>query len=678
MKLINILKIAALTVIPFSANVSAEILTVEKLNSLNQVHNVKVSPDGSQLVYGVKKGQEKGTNHLWLQNIKSGAVSQLTSNKASESSVAWAKDGKGVYFLSGRSGKSQIWYMATTGGEAVQLTDFPLSVEGFKLSSDEAQVALAFTVLPGCKTFKCSIDAFAEQAAKKHNTRAYDQLMVRHWDVWLDQFNSHLFVASLQKGKLTTDAVDLMADWNTDFAGMNQVSFNPNGKSLAFSAKVPGVDHAWTTNWDIFEVNLESKEVANLTVDNKAWDAMPVYSADGRYLAYKAMKTPVYESDKFSLQVKDLRTKAVKDIAPLWDRSISSFQFGSDNRSVIAIAQDVGQQSIFEIDLQFGDVTPIYNQGYAGNVSIAGDALYFTRHNLGNPSDIFTINKDGYGFKQLTHLNKANLADIALGDFEQFKFKGWNNEDVHGYIVKPTNFKEGEKYPIAFLVHGGPQGSFGNMFHYRWNAQLWAAQGYGVVMVDFHGSTGYGQAFTDSISHDWGGKPLEDLQKGMDYITESNTWLDRDNACALGASYGGYMMNWIMGNWSDGFKCIVNHAGLFDMKSFYNVTEELWFPEHDFGGPYWEQEEEYTKFDPSRFVDNWKTPMLVIQGELDYRVPYGQSLGAFTTLQRKGIDSRLVMFPDEDHHIRKPDNLKEWYREVFVWMEKYIKPASTK
>ena len=266
-----------------------------------------------------------------------------------------------------------------------------------------------------------------------------------------------------------------------------------------------------------------------------------------------------------------------------------------------------------------------------------------------------------------------NLSNLTFGEFEQFSFKGWNDEKVHGYLVKPANYQKGKSYPMAFLVHGGPQGSFGNMFHYRWNAQLWAAQGYGVVMMDFHGSTGYGQEFTDSIAGDWGGKPLVDLQKGFDYIVKEQPWLDADNSCALGASYGGYMMNWISGHWPERFKCIVNHAGLYDMPSFYSSTEELWFPEHDLGGPVWEGSEDYSKFDPARYVKNWKTPMLVIQGELDYRVPYAQSLGAFTALQRQGIESRLVMFPTEDHHIRNPDNLIKWYDEVFKWMEKYIK-----
>ena len=309
-----------------------------------------------------------------------------------------------------------------------------------------------------------------------------------------------------------------------------------------------------------------------------------------------------------------------------------------------------------------------------------GDRVYFSRHTLSSPKDFFSIDNHGDDLTQLTNINKDKLANVTFADFKQFNFKGWNNEKVHGYWLKPANFEKGKKYPIAFLVHGGPQGSFGNMFHYRWNAQLWAAQGYGVVMVDFHGSTGYGQEFTHSISRDWGGKPLEDLQKGLDFIVKDQPWLDRDNACALGASYGGYMMNWIAGNWPSGFKCLINHAGLFDMPSFYQSTEELWFPEYDMGGPLWGKQdgnvvaqpsEDYNKFNPSAFVNNWKTPMLVIQGELDYRVPYAQSLGAFTTLQRKGIDSRLVMFPDEDHHIRKPDNLVVWYDEVFKWLAKY-------
>lgn len=646
-------------------------LTVEKLNDFNKLHDVKVSPDGQYLVYGLKVGQEKGNNHLWLKNLATGEVRQLTSNAKSEHNVIWHSDSKGIYFLSSRSGSSQIWSLALNGGEAIQLSDFALDVESFKVAGDGQTFAMSMTVMPGCQTFECTLDAQAKEKAKKHNTRAYDQLMVRHWDVWKTDFKHHLVVATRPQSGLMTKAKDVIYDWQGDFAGTSQVAFNPDGKSLVFSGKMPAKDNAWTTNYDLFEVDLTSFALTNLTETNPAWDAKPLFSDDGRFMAYTAMKTPGYESDKFTIVIKDLKTGTVNEVAPLWDRSVSSMQFASDNRTLVVTAQDVGQRSIFEISPQFGDVRKIYGDGYTGDVQVSGNKIYFTRHDLASPADVYAIAKDGTGLTKLTDINKDKISRLKLGEFEQFSFSGWNDETVHGYIVKPANFEAGKKYPMAFLVHGGPQGSFGNMFHYRWNAQLWAAQGYGVVMVDFHGSTGYGQAFTDSISRDWGGKPLEDLKKGFDYVVAQNDWLTADNACALGASYGGYMMNWIAGNWPDGFSCLVNHAGLFDMRSFYNTTEELFFPEHDMGGPVFEGSEDYDKFNPAAFVNNWKTPMLVIQGELDYRVPYAQSLGAFTTLQRKGIDSRLVMFPDEDHHIRNPDNLVEWYREIFVWLEKY-------
>ncbi len=653
------------------------ILTVEKLNKFNHVRNLVVSPKGDAIVYGIKKGTRSVDNHLYLQDVKSGAVKQITTHEKPESNVVFSQDGNSIYFLSARSGSSQVWKLPLTGGEAVQITALPLAVEGFKLSHDQQKIALAMTVLPSCETLQCTVDAQQADEDKKYQVRAYDQLMVRHWDVWNTPYKSHLFIADVIANGKVNKATDLMPQWNEDLAGIGQVAIHPETTSLVFSAKYPSKDTSWTTNFDLFEVNLADNKVVNITEENKAWDAKPVFSNNGRYLAYVAMSKPGYESDKFAIKVRDNNTGQVKEIASHWDRSVSEIVFSPNNRSIFVTAQDVGQKSIFEIHPEFGDVKNVYSDGIAGDLNVYGDSVYFTRHTLNSPKDVFVINRDGYGLKQLTQVNKDNLANLKFGEFKQFSFKGWNNEEVHGYWVKPANYQAGKKYPMAFLVHGGPQGSFGNMFHYRWNAQLWAAQGYGVVMVDFHGSTGYGQAFTDSIARDWGGKPLEDLQKGYEHILKTETWLDGDNSCALGASYGGYMMNWIAGNWPDGFNCLVNHAGLFDMPSFYTSTEELWFPEHDMGGPVWEGSDDYSKFNPSAFVKNWKTPTLVIQGELDYRVPYAQSLGAFTALQRQGIESRLVMFPTEDHHIRNPDNLVVWYDEVFKWLERFTKVSKS-
>ena len=678
-----------------NAQVVNEVLTVEKLNQLNQLHDVTLSPQGDVLVYGLKKGSSSKDNHLYKQNIKTGQISQLTDHDKSESNVVWADDGKSVYFLSSRSGSSQIWQQGLLQKTAKQISDFPVEVNGFKLSKNGQVFALSFTVKPGCETLTCTVEAKKTDEGKKYNIRAYDQLMVRHWDKWATEYKEHLFVGHVDKNGQLKHAQDIMPNWVSDFAGISQVSIHPDATSLAFSAKdssskAAAKDHAWSTNFDIFEVSLAKGQTAfnlkNITEKNKAWDSSPVYSPNGRYLAYKAMKIPGYEADKFTLQIRDNRTGKTRAVASDWDRSISSLAFAPDNNSVYVVAQDVGQKSIFSITPEFDEVRSIYNVGSNGDISSHGNKIYFTRHTLNSPQDVFSIDNHGDDLTQLTHINKDKLGEVKFADYQQFNFKGWNDETVHGYWLKPANFEAGKKYPIAFLVHGGPQGSFGNMFHYRWNAQLWAAQGYGVVMVDFHGSTGYGQEFTHSISRDWGGKPLEDLQKGLDFIVKDQPWLDGDNACALGASYGGYMMNWIAGNWPTRFKCLINHAGLYDMPSFYQSTEELWFPEYDMGGPSFGKKEgkesgsaqgkvspDYTKFNPSAYVNNWQTPMLVIQGELDYRVPYAQSLGAFTTLQRKGIDSRLVMFPDEDHHIRKPDNLVVWYDEVFKWLEKYTK-----
>ena len=678
-----------------NAQVVNEVLTVEKLNQLNQLHDVTLSPQGDVLVYGLKKGSSSKDNHLYKQNIKTGQISQLTDHDKSESNVVWADDGKSVYFLSSRSGSSQIWQQGLLQKTAKQISDFPVEVNGFKFAKNGQVFALSFTVKPGCETLACTVEAKKTDKEKKYNIRTYDQLMVRHWDTWTTEYKEHLFVGHVDKNGQLKHAQDIMPNWVSDFAGISQVSIHPDATSLAFSAKdssskAAAKDHAWSTNFDIFEVSLAEGQTAfnlkNITEKNKAWDSSPVYSPNGRYLAYKAMKIPGYEADKFTLQIRDNRTGKTRAVASDWDRSISSLAFAPDNNSVYVVAQDVGQKSIFSITPEFDEVRSIYNVGSNGDISSHGNKIYFTRHTLNSPQDIFSIDNHGDDLTQLTDINKDKLGEVKFADYQQFNFKGWNDETVHGYWLKPANFEAGKKYPIAFLVHGGPQGSFGNMFHYRWNAQLWAAQGYGVVMVDFHGSTGYGQEFTHSISRDWGGKPLEDLQKGLDFIVKDQPWLDGDNACALGASYGGYMMNWIAGNWPTRFKCLINHAGLYDMPSFYQSTEELWFPEYDMGGPSFGKKEgkesgsaqgkvspDYTKFNPSAYVNNWQTPMLVIQGELDYRVPYAQSLGAFTTLQRKGIDSRLVMFPDEDHHIRKPDNLVVWYDEVFKWLEKYTK-----
>ena len=651
-------------------------LTVEHLNQHNKIGNVALSPDGRFVVYSQTNGgfAPADTSHdLYLMTLGDNRTTKrLTQHSSRESAVQWHPDGRSIFFIANRSGSNQIWQLRLDGGEAQQVTQLPLPVNGFKLATDGKTLALALTVKPGCQTLQCTLDAKAKEAEKKDSALAYDQLMVRHWDHWLDQYREHLHVAVLSDKPLT-DAKNLMADWNTNIAGINEVAFTPDNQQLVFSAKIPAEDQAWHTNFDIFQVAVTGGEKVNLTADNPAWDAKPKFSNDGRFMAYLAMKKPGAEADRFGLMLLDLVTGEKKELAANWDRSISDYQFGLDNRTIYVTTQDLGQYSIYAINTSFGDVIKVYGDGYAGSLQVASDKLVFTNHRLNMPTEIFQTGPDGSQLQQLTDANAEWRAAVQFGDFEQFSFKGAEDETVYGYLVKPWNFDANKKYPMAFLVHGGPQGSFGNMFNERWNAQMYAAKGYAVVMVDFHGSTGYGQAFTDSISRDWGGKPLVDLQKGFEYILEAQPWIDGNRACALGASYGGYMMNWIAGNWPQGFKCLVNHAGLYDMPSFYGSTEELWFPEFDLGGTAWDPQADYQKFNPAAHADKWQTPMLVIHGLKDYRVPYAQGLGAFTNLQRKGIDSRLVIFPDENHWILKPDNRVRWYNEVFQWLDKYTK-----
>lgn len=659
-----------------SAAVAQGPLTVEHLNQYNKIGNVALSPDGRSVVYSQTNGgyAPADTSHdLYLLTLDDKRTTKrLTHNSSRETSVQWHPDGRSIFFIANRTGSNQIWQLRLDGGEAQQVTNLPLPVNGFKLAADGKTVALALTVKPGCQTLQCTLDAKAKDAEKKDSALAYDQLMVRHWDQWLDQYREHLHIAVLADKPLT-DAKNLMADWNTDIAGINEVAFTPDLQQVVFSAKIPAEDQAWHTNFDIFQVPLTGGEKVNLTADNAAWDAKPKFSTDGRFMAYLAMKKPGAEADRFGLMLLDLMTGEKKEVAPNWDRSISDYQFGLDNRTIYVTTQDVGQYSIYAINTSFGDLIKVYGDGFAGSLQVASDKLVFTNHRLDMPTEIFQTGPDGSQLQQLTNVNEQWRAAVKFGEYEQFSFKGAADDTVYGYLVKPWNFDATKKYPMAFLVHGGPQGSFGNMFNDRWNAQMYAAKGYAVVMIDFHGSTGYGQAFTDSISRDWGGKPLVDLQKGFEYIVQEQPWIDGNRACALGASYGGYMMNWIAGNWPQGFKCLVNHAGLYDMPSFYGSTEELWFPEFDLGGPMWSADSDYHKFNPSAHADKWQTPMLVIHGLKDYRVPYAQGLGAFTNLQRKGIDSRLVIFPDENHWILNQDNRVRWYNEVFQWLDKYTK-----
>jgi dipeptidyl aminopeptidase/acylaminoacyl peptidase len=435
---------------------------------------------------------------------------------------------------------------------------------------------------------------------------------------------------------------------------------------------VAGRSEAWSTNFDLYDTAADgSGEPVNLTADNPAWDTQPVFLGNGD-LAYLAMKRPGFEADRFAIKLRAARGGPAREIAADWDRSVAKLGVARNGRTLLATADDIGQHALFSIDPASGAAVRVSPPGYVGDYSPAPAGTVVVWADLGSPPDLYLL-AGRAAPRRLTSSNAELLAARALGAFEQFEFKGFRDETVRGYVVKPFGYAAGKKFPIAFVVHGGPQVSLANQWNFRWNAQTFAGRGYGVVIIDFHGSPGYGQAFTDSISQNWGGAPFEDLQKGLAAALAKYDWLDGKRACSLGASYGGYMQNWIAGNWPEGFRCIVNHDGIFDTRSMYYTTEELWFTEWENGGPYYDTPEIHEKYNPAHFVKNWRTPMLVIHGEQDFRVPDTQGLATFTALQRRGIESRLLYFPNENHWVLKPANSVQWYSNVLDWLDAHTR-----
>jgi dipeptidyl aminopeptidase/acylaminoacyl peptidase len=660
--------------------------TIEDLVRLERVGSPALSPDATRVVYTVRSTnmeKNRGSTQLWMIDLRAAKPTpvRLTHSDASSSEPEWSASGDAVYFLSSRSGSSQVWRLPMGGGEAARVTDLALDVDNFRVSPNGERIALSMGVFRDCADLACTKTRLDAMAKDKASGKVYDRLFVRHWDTWSDGRNAVLYSAPIDaNGRVSAAPVSLSGTLDGDvpskpFGDRDEYRFSPDGKSIVFGVRIAGKSEAWSTNFDLFQVPAAGGAAPrNLTDDNPAWDSKPSFSPDGKTLAYLAMRKPGFEADRFQLVFMDVATGKKRLIAEKWDRSIADYRWTPDGKAVMATADDIGNHRLFSIDAASGKVTPVSDKGYVGAFDVRGKTVVMSKANLGAPAQLFKARLGETGATQITDLNAEALKDVKFGEYEQFSFAGANGETVYGHVMKPWNATPGAKYPIAFLVHGGPQGSFGNSWSYRWNPQTYAGTGYATVFIDFHGSTGYGQAFTDSISGDWGGKPLEDLKKGLDAAVQKFPWLDRERSCALGASYGGYMMNWIAGNWADGFKCLVNHDGVFDTRGMAYATEELWFTEWENGGTYYDKPAEYEKFNPVHHVKNWKTPMLVIQGDLDFRIPTSQALGTFSALQRQGVDSKLIVFPDENHWVLKPANSVQWHHTVNNWLKQHLKP----
>lgn len=654
----------------------------EAMIPANRLGDPQVSPDGSLVVYSVAVTDMtvgRRTGSLWIQPVSGeGEPRRLAISDEGANTARWSSDGR-LFFLSGRSGSSQIWVTDAQGMTATQVTALPTDVNAYRLSPQGDQAVVSLAVYPDSADLAASVAKGQAEAADRSTGMTFDRLFVRHWDTWNDGTQNHLFVVSTAGAQPTTDAVWITQGFDGDtpskpFGDESEFTFTPDGTGVVFSAREAGKTEAWSTDFDLYQVAIAAPGVlTNLTDDNPAWDTGPVFSPDGTTLAYRAMARPGFEADKFEIFLRDVASGQVRQIAGNWDRSADSLAWAPDGNSVFVTAGDVGQTRVFAIDTRNGVVIPMTGPGHVSAVQTTPTGLVYAQDSLTTPSDLWF--KTYLGREAPVRLTNVNpqLAALDFGEAEQFAFEGWNNEVVHGFVIKPSNYIEGETYPVAFLIHGGPQGSFGNGWSYRWNPMTYAGAGYAVVMIDFHGSTGYGQAFTDSISEHWGDRPLEDLQKGWDFAQTNYPFLDGDNACALGASYGGYMINWIAGKWPDAFKCLVNHDGVFDIRGMAYGTEELWFTEWEYGGTHYDNPRGYEQFNPVNHVAEWRTPMLVVQGDRDYRIPTSQGLSTFTALQRRGIESRLLVFPDENHWVLKPLNSRQWHNEVFGWLDRFLK-----
>lgn len=656
--------------------------SVMDMLAMDRISDPQVSPDGKLVAFSVSITDleaNRRRSDLYVAALDGSSVRRMTSHPASDTQPRWSPDGRSLFFVSNRADSPQVWRLSLEGGEAEQITKLELGVDALRVSPDGKFLVFSMAVFPG-KSPEATRQMLEEKEKSKATGMFFDRLFVRHWDTWEDGTRNHLFVYPLPSGP----ARDLMPAMSADcpgkpFGGPEEFAVSPDGRTIVFTAKDAGREEAWSTNYDLFRVPADGSVAPEKITNNPAWDAQPLFSPDGRTLAYLAMSRAGYEADRFDIVLRDwLNANERKivlhvDDTARGDRSAGELLWSADGKELFCTSDHLGQHAVFAIDVASGKARMVVGKGtVAGPQLVPGGRLLYGMHWLLGPLELYTVGQDGKDVRRVTHLNDERVAAAKFGKPEQFTFRGAKDDTVYGYIVYPVDFDPARKYPVAFLIHGGPQGSFGNDFHYRWNPQAYAGAGYAAVMIDFHGSTGYGRAFTDAINNDWGGAPYEDLMKGLDFALEKYTFLDRERIGALGASYGGYMINWIAGK-TDRFKALVCHDGNLDEHMAYYDTEELWFPEWEHGGPAYDNPAGYTRDSPLSFAGDWKTPMLVIHGGKDYRVVDTHGISTFTLLQRRGIPSKLLYFPDENHWVLKPANSIQWHEIVLGWLDQWLK-----
>ena len=672
--------------------------TFEDMMALKRISSPAISPDGKWVLFSamdVDLNANKKTTHLWIIPMTGGDPSQLTNDPAGEDRGRFAPDGKKILFVSARGGSQQVWLAnfdpsngAISGEKAITSTS--TEADGAMWSPDGKHILFTSEVYPGCGDDLCNKSSDEARAKSQVKAMIFTGLLYRHWNHYTNFKRSHLFVVPAEGGvakDITPGDHDVPP---FSLGGQDDYAISPDGQEVAFTSNHDEVG-ATSTNNDIFVVPITGGQAKKLST-SRGGDSSPVYSPDGKWLAWRMQVRPGYESDRFRLVVYDRKTGQIRNLTEGFDHWVENFAWAPDSKTIYFTSEDKGEIPIYTVNvmphpptIDKAHVSPKMTPSTARysvheitrgandelQLSPDGKTLVFSRMSVRFPSEIYKLTLGNKEAGQLTRLNDAVLSRVSMQPLEPFWFAGALGTKVEGFIVKPPNFDAERKYPVKFLIHGGPQGAWGDEWTYRWNAELFAANGYVVIMINPRGSTGYGQKFIDGINSDWGGKPFIDLMNGLDYAEKTFRFIDKDRECALGASYGGYMINWILGH-TNRFKCLVSHDGMFNTESAYGSTEELWFPQWEFKGTPWTNREMYRKWSPHLSAAQFKTPTLVVHGQLDYRLDVSEGFQLFTTLQRLKVPSKMLYFPDEGHFVLKPQNSRLWYNTVNGWVGEHV------
>jgi dipeptidyl aminopeptidase/acylaminoacyl peptidase len=708
--------------------------TFEDMMKLKRVGEPVPSPDGKWVLFAavdVDLAANKKTSHIWIVPLAGGPERVLIGDQDGDR-PRWSPDGKRFAFISTKEGGSQVWIADFDGAAgkvaaAHKLTSIATEAGGELWSPDGKNILFTSDVYPECDgapdaEMACNAKRAKEVEESKVKAIIFDRLLYRHWNSYKRGLRSHLLIVPVD-GSANAPRDLTPGDFDSpvfSLGGQDDYAFSPDGREICYASNHEKVE-ATSTNNDLWivpvDVGTGGTPVApkNITADNPASDSSPLYSPDGKYIAYRAQQRPGYESDRFRLMLYDRKTGEKKNLTENLDRWVGTFAWATDSTTLFYVWQHADTASIARLVLPADVASPVDpsdashvpggipnengvvdNPRWSGTLHGIGDLRFlprefgysddptptpdgqhilYARNSVHAPTEIYeaTLQADAKGPQQISHQNDVILSGIDTQEMGVFMFPGANEDKVEGLLVTPPNFDPKKKYPLKFIIHGGPEVPMGDLWSYRWNAELFAASGYVVIMINFHGSPGYGQKFIDEINGDWGGAPFEDLMKGLDYAEKTYPFIDKDRECALGASYGGYMANWVLGH-TNRFKCIVSHDGMFNTYSAWGTTEELWFNNWEFKGTPYTNPEMYEKWNPRNFAKNFKTPTLVVHGQLDYRLDVSEGFQLFTTLQTMGVPSKMLYFPDEGHWVLKPQNSQLWYKTVNDWVDQWTAP----